>query len=134
MTPTRSLEFLNDRGNPQVFLTVVEPDGSLDLHTVVVSREPMTISPRRFYGPDDEVELRIEAQLDFLKTTRASARVSGLSAVTFTLENSFHLQVDIQHFSRTAKKCHLVCFGTGEISSGPCLTCPDGKYYIRVCC
>lgn len=88
----------------------------------------------RPFDEDETLQLEISANFHSDKWTSARVEIAGFLGVEMALLSSNGLDIQIQHRKGTGKNCHLLCLESGETSNGPCLTCPDGPYYIRICC
>ncbi len=88
----------------------------------------------RPFEEEEPLQLEISANFHPNKWTRAGVEITGFLGLEAAFLSSNGLDVQIEHRKGTAKNCHLICFENGETSSGPCLTCPDGPYHIRICC
>lgn len=85
---------------------------------------------------EDEERIQLEISANFRpdKWTRAGVEVTGFLGLEVGFSTFKGLDVQIHHRMGTGKNCHLICFENSETSEGPCLTCPDGEYFIRICC
>jgi len=99
-----------------------------------VGAEIFEFRPDREFKANYTIDLTIAAKFSTHKPLRASARIAGFEKVGLRLIGPNRLRVDIRHALSATKKCRLICFENGASSDGPCLTCPDGPYQIRICC
>lgn len=120
--------------NVAVKLTGVNPSGSIEFeYHLQVGEQEVRALPLRAYRPEEPIELRFAATFDAARTIQAAARVLGFRGVSLQLvEQGRGLTADISH--QQQKTCFLICLQNGQTSSGPCLICPDGQNYARICC
>jgi len=131
-TATKSVVY----SNIAVKLTGVSPNGSVEFeHHLQVGGQKIRALPPRTYQAKELIELRFAATFDAGGTIEAGARVHGYRGVSLQMvEEGRGLTADISHQSHRQKACFLLCLQNGETSSGPCLTCPDGQNFARICC
>jgi hypothetical protein len=98
-----------------------------------VSDQPLVFRPDRALYTDQPIILNFVVTFPTRTPMRATANISGLKRMVLQLESARRLLVEISH-SRSTRECHLVCLENGATSDGPCLTCPDGAYEVRICC
>jgi hypothetical protein len=122
--------------NVAVKLTGVNPKGSIEFEFhLEVGEEEIRALPPRAYRAEEPIELRFAATFDAARTIQAGARVLGFLGVSLQMvQQGRGLTADINHQSQQQKTCFLVCLQNGQTSSGPCLTCPDGQNFARICC
>jgi hypothetical protein len=90
-------------------------------------------APRTFRA-DEPVQLHFSVDFRPGKSLDATALVSGFRGVDFRLPSPTAIEAYIDHQHAAERNCHLICYEDGQTSPGPCLTCPDGEYQIRICC
>ncbi len=90
-------------------------------------------APRKFRA-DEPIQLHFSVDFRPGKSLEATALVSGFRSVDFKLTSPTEIEAYIDHQHVAERNCHLICYENGQESSGPCLTCPDGEYQIRICC
>jgi hypothetical protein len=95
----------------------------------------------RSYGVAERLVLLIEAVFRVGKSVSTSATVTGFTGVVVERTGETALTTYVEHSKETHQssletdeQCRLVCFENGQTNTGPCLTCPDGEYQVRVCC
>jgi hypothetical protein len=122
--------------NVAVKLTGVNPNGSIEFeHDLQVGEQEIRALPPLAYRAEEPIELRFAATFDAAPTIEAGARVLGFRGVSLQMvEQGRGLTADISHQSQQQKTCFLICLQNGQTSSGPCLTCPDGQNFARICC
>jgi len=119
-----------------VYLTGINPKSQTPEFSaqIQVDLQPVEYRAVRVFGVDEALELAIAVGFPNRKPMQASASVTGFLSIKFTRKYPTRLDADIEHSVSKKKKCHLLCFEDGSSSDGPCLTCPDGEYQIRICC
>jgi hypothetical protein len=119
-----------------VKLTGVSPNGSIEFeHHLQVGEQEVRALPPQAYKAEELIELQFAATFEAGRTIEARARVLGYSGVSLQMvEQGRGVTADISHQSQQQKACFLLCLQNGQTSSGPCLTCPDGQNFARICC
>jgi len=108
-------------------ITVFNTEVTLSVAPIV---QLLDLIPLKLVQP---LVLNLEVTFPARPSMRASASTLGLNTVGLQLESARRLLVEISH-SRSTKECHLICLENGATSHGPCLSCPDGDYEVRICC
>jgi len=101
---------------------------------LLVTSRPIEYRSERLFGPNEALNLKISVNFPSRKPLEMTAGISGFQGVSLHLNSPTVLEAEIQHSFSAKKKCHLLCFENGATSEGPCLTCPDGIYQVRICC
>jgi hypothetical protein len=125
------------KNNIAVKLTGISSDGSIEFEQQLqVGEQEVRAVPPRAYRAEERLELQFAATFDAGRTIQAGAQVLGYRGASFqVVEQGRGLTVDISHQQPQRKEaCFLVCLQNGQTSSGPCLTCPDGQNFARICC
>jgi hypothetical protein len=104
---------------------------STELHAETLSA---SYDAERLYGIDQALDLRFAVNFRPERSSTASALIVGFRRVTVRLLSPVSIEAQVDHLPSDAGDCHLICFENGATGRGPCLTCPDGAYQIRICC
>jgi hypothetical protein len=122
--------------NVAVKLTGIASNGSIDFeYHVQVGEQKIRESAPRDYQAGEQIKLQFAATFDSGQTIHAEAQVRGYRGVSLQMvEAGRGLTADISHQARRQGTCFLLCLQSGQTSAGPCLTCPDGQNFARICC
>lgn len=117
-----------------VLLTGVNPitgETEFTAQLSVVGSAPAEYRPDRFHAV---LTLRMRVAFPGRRPLEMRADITGFQGLFTRLKSRTVLEADVRHLLSSKKKCHLICFENGATSDGPCLTCPDGEYQVRICC
>src|SRR4051794_30209967 len=100
----------------------------------VLGPQSVTFEPKINHLEDAEVDLGFLVRFPDRNPIQGNARVRNVKDVTLRLATPRMVDAAISHLPLTPRQCYLLCFENGATSDGPCLTCPDGEYQLRICC